>query len=488
MTMRRALAVVVALIAVLVARPSFAADDAEGARTHFAAGVRLYDAHDYANALAEFQAAYAAKKIPAIKRNVALCLKGLQRYPEAIDALDEMLAEGGDSLKPDVRDGAKRAIAELTAMIASVRLRIVFNGKVAPPTLTVTVDDRIVPPDKLGAPIRLMPGDHVFTAHAQGYFDGQQKLHLIAGQPETLVELGMVAIEIAQRGRLTVQTNVSTSQIAIDGIPAGTGSWTGDVAAGTHKVDVTAQGFEPHSADATVQANTAESVSIDMSAPTSPKPDPYPTPAAPKKSYDWYISAGLGIYGETLTFGPVLDSAPGTRRGVGGGGLVVHVGRNSSPHFGFGVVAEIGGLATSAYGSNTNTLKTVTTKLTNWVLAPEIRLRTSGKVRGFAGLALGLSGQSVTADAAFDAPEGTDGERNPRTVTGSSVAGMGLLELGGQVELGRVFLEGSLFADVHGVGAATSNQSYNIPGQDGRFFGDSPTVRAGLRLLVGYAF
>src|SRR5215472_16304843 len=94
----------------------------ESARKHFSAGVKLYDAKDYPGALKEFRLAYADKPSPGIKRNVALCLKELHRYPEAIDALEQMLDEGGDSLKPDVRDAAHKAIDEMLPLGASLRM------------------------------------------------------------------------------------------------------------------------------------------------------------------------------------------------------------------------------------------------------------------------------------------------------------------------------------------------------------------------------
>ncbi len=456
--------------ACVLAASSARADDAEAARTHFSTGVRLYDAHDYAAALAEFQAAYAVKRSPQIKRNIALCLRGLGRHPEAIDALEEMLAEGGDALKPDVKDGAKQAIGEMNALVATVRVRVVYTGRTPPAAVAVTIDDRAVTTERLARPVRLLPGEHVFKAVATGYFQAEQRARLTAGQPETAIEIGLVAVEIAARGRLVVQTNVSTARVAIDGVEVGAGTWSGDVPAGAHRIDATAAGYPAHSVTVNVPANGQESVSVDMASPAVAAPDV----VAAHVPHLWYVSGGLGVFGESLVPTAKLDGNGTTKHSFGGAGLVVHGGRRIGAHLALGLVAELGAMATKEYQS-TDTLSQNNITVTNWVLAPELRLMSSGKIRGFGGLALGLAGQGVSAKL----PQ-TSAFGGQRTEHGSGVAGIGLLEGGGQLELGRAFVEAALFLDVHGVGTVDTSGD--------RYFADSPVARAGLRLLVGYTF
>src|SRR5262249_49095352 len=130
--MKKALALFALLFLPLTARAEQADDQA---RAHFRRGIELYDRRDHTGALEEFRAAYAAKQSPTIKRNIALCLRALGRYAEATDALEEMLAEGDTTLKPDVKEAANRAIAEMSAQVASVRLRVVYGGRAAPPSV-----------------------------------------------------------------------------------------------------------------------------------------------------------------------------------------------------------------------------------------------------------------------------------------------------------------------------------------------------------------
>jgi hypothetical protein len=461
-------------LACVLAASSAHADDPEAARTHFSAGVRLYDAHDWAAALREFQAAYAAKRSPQIKRNIALCLRGLGRHPEAIDALEEMLAEGGDTLKPDVRDGAKQAIAEMSALVATVRVRVLYTGRAPPTAVEITIDDHAVTTERLARPVRLLPGEHVFKAIATGYFQAEQRARFTAGQPETAIELGLVAVEVAARGRLTVQANVSSARITIDAIEVGSGTWSGELAAGPHRIDATAVGYPSQTVTVTVPANGQEAVSVDMTGPPPYVPD-IPPARVPRL---WYISGGIGIFGESLRTTGALDDPKNTKRGFGGAGLVAHAGRKLGAHLAVGLVGELGAMTTSSYASSAASNDTVT--VTQWVLAPEIRLMSSGKLRGFGGLALGLAGQGVAAKLPIDPSTTVGGSSGQRTETGSGVAGIAMVEGGGQLEIGRAFVEAAIFVDAHGVGATDASGN--------RYFADSPVARAGLRLLVGYTF
>ncbi len=472
MTRFRALFAALSLLVSLCAPKIVRADDAEAARAHFSAGVKLYDAHDYATALTEFQAAYAAKRSPQIKRNVALCLRGLGRYPEAIDALEEMLAEGGDTLKADVRDGAKQTIAEMSALVATVRVRVVYAGSTPPAAFAVSVDDKAVSAERVARPLRFLPGDHVFRAVATGFTQAEQRVHLTAGQPETSIELGLVAADVAGHGRLTIQASAPAAKIVLDGVEVGTGVWSGDVPAGVHRIEATIPGVAQKTVTVNVPPNAQGTVNVDLGA--SPAPEPFPAPKPPPAPRLWYVSAGVGVFGQALTpTALALDDTGTTKRNFGGASLVLHGGRMLGKNVSIGLMAELGGMSTNAYESAA--VKGVaqdTITLTYVAVAPELRLRTTGKFRGFIGLALGLAAQGV------DAKLGVKDASTQRAEKGSSGSGVALLEGGGQLDLGNFFVEGALFADVHGAGA--------VDGNGDRYFKESPVVRGGLRVILGY--
>src|SRR6187455_946761 len=79
----------------------------EIARAHFRAGVKLYQGQNYPSALAEFEAAYAAKPGPGSLQNIALCKKALLRYGDAVDSLTLLLERHGGELSEAERTAAE---------------------------------------------------------------------------------------------------------------------------------------------------------------------------------------------------------------------------------------------------------------------------------------------------------------------------------------------------------------------------------------------
>src|SRR5262249_44809830 len=208
-------------------------------------------------------------------------------------------------------------------------------------------------------------------------------------------------------------------------------------------------------------------------------PPPYEmTPLAQRAQRNWYLMGGLSLYGETLTFGQALYESDRTRHDVGGGGIIAHAGRHLNPYVSLGILGEIGAMAASPYDNVHNASDRVKVTIVTWALAPELRVHSKGNLRAIGGVALGLEGASVKASVSASGSGSTAATALP--VTGSGASGMGMVEGGGQLELGRLLFEATVFLDVHGVGSARNG--------DDRFFADSPAARAGLRALVGYTF
>jgi hypothetical protein len=316
-----------------------------------------------------------------------------------------------------------------------------------------------------------MPGDHVLRANAPGYFEAQQKVHVAAGPDEVPIAVEMVAMEIVQRGRLVVRTNVLSSTIAIDDVAVGSGSWQGEVPVGAHRIAATATGYQPHTAQVTVTEQQPGDVTIDMAS----LPEGEAPPAAPVRTQRvWYASAGVGVFGETIAFASVLDDTG--NHDFGGGSFLGRGGRWFGPYLGVGLFAEIGGMGTGAYQSAAvSSQKGDKVSMVVWTLAPELRVRSPGKtVRAVGGLALGLEGQWVNAQV------GQTGQVGLHAATGGGSSVMAMLEGGGQVDLGRAYIEATLFGDMHGLGAPRTT--------DGHLFSDVAAFRAGLRLQFGYMF
>src|SRR6188768_1782300 len=106
------------------------------ARRHFKLGIKLYQDTNYPGALAEFEAAYAAKPSPSSLQNVALCQKALFRYREAAITLEQLLQSHGSELSEGETKAVTEAITELHGLVGS----IVVN--VEPSDAKVSIDGR----------------------------------------------------------------------------------------------------------------------------------------------------------------------------------------------------------------------------------------------------------------------------------------------------------------------------------------------------------
>ncbi|HEX2869897.1 MAG TPA: tetratricopeptide repeat protein [Polyangiaceae bacterium] len=87
------------------------------AREHFAKGVALAKAHDYAQALTEFQQAYAAVPHFSVLYNIGQAQLALGKSTEAISVLQRYLDEGGANI-----DAKRRAEVEATLQRERARL------------------------------------------------------------------------------------------------------------------------------------------------------------------------------------------------------------------------------------------------------------------------------------------------------------------------------------------------------------------------------
>src|SRR4051812_7106673 len=153
-----------------------AAEATAEARRHFKLGIKLYQDTNYPGALAEFEAAYAAKPGPSSLQNVALCQKALFRYREAAASLEQLLQAHGTELSEGERKAVTDAIVELHGLVGS----IVVN--VEPSDAKVTVDGRAVPLSELRTGVEVNVGEHTIVADLPGYARLSRMVRVASGQ------------------------------------------------------------------------------------------------------------------------------------------------------------------------------------------------------------------------------------------------------------------------------------------------------------------
>lgn len=449
--------------------------DEAAARQHFRKGVDLYDRKQYAPALESFRAAYAEKPSAGIKQNIGLCLKGLGRPIEAATAFDEALDEGEGTLKAEVRASMEQELAGLSRVIATVRLKVVAVADKHPlDNVVVTVDGAALTPAALRRPVRLEPGIHVFTAHADGLADPpEKKLSILAGSPvDATFELGV------PQGLLTIRPNVADAVVQIDGVEVGRGAWSGKLSAGTHRVTVTAPEYQTTTADVVVSSGASVEYPMTLQRPGELPPvyNP-PVRRPPPELKRRYIVPMVAYEAQSLTLAQALGERPtGTKRSFSGASIGVRAGYRVSRGVAFELLGNFG--QTGSSYAITNAAAQSSTKVTHWELAPNLRFATTGPVRFTIATGFGVHDTNVSAD--IHTATGTSGMQN--TYKGSGFSATWLVDLGLQIDIGSVFLEIAGNFDTYGVGTTRDDTT------DQRFFLSSPSTRGGLRVGVGFQF
>lgn len=469
-----------ALVAALtgVARPAYADD--EKARVHFKKGIELYDRKQYESALESFRAAYAEKPSPGIKQNIALSLKGLGKNVEAATAFDEALDEGRESLKADTKAAIERELADLAKVVATMNLKIVAMPERTPvDNATLTIDGQPLGPAALKRPIRLEPGIHVFRARAQGYSDPpEKKLSFLAGQPvDATFEL------TAPGGMLVVKPNVNDAVVRVDGVRNPPGPFSKRVPDGTHRVEITAPGYQTMTFDAVVTNGATVEYPVGLLPGNDPGIGEYQAPVRkpPAKPKRLYIVPTVAGGTESLRFAPTTrEPDAGERRSLGGFAVGARGGYRVGRFFAIEIIGE-GGTLNSKYSKLGDTTDR-SVGITHWMLMPGLRFATEGGVRFTMGTGLGVSGRSAELNLpdtkAPGAPTG-----NKQTVSGNAVGVGWLFDLGLQFDLGAsLFLEAAAFLDMHGVGAVRDESNGE------RLFYSSPATRLGGRVGLGIQF
>lgn len=469
-------------LAVVSPRPARAEGEgasASSSRAHFDSGVALYDAKppDYAGALAEFKAAYRLKPSPGIKQNIALCYKALRRYPEALDALRELVDEGGATLSPEVRAAAEQAIVDLSKLIARVRVRLVVRGKVADvPQAVVLVDGEVAPAAQPDGAVRLGSGAHVLTARAPGFKDAiPRTVELAGGGDDRVVDLELWP-EAAIAGALLVVRADPGAEVWVDGAFVGRGAWSGPVPAGEHVVKVLTADGQALSEVTSVAAGAKAEVTLVVPTPPPPSGDLVRAPAL-AKDYPWYVRGGATLTRESLRLAePAGEPQGGRARVFAGPSFVLAVGRRLPIDlFAVEVYGELGTLY--AEYTNEGAADATRARVDRWVAAPVLRASSRGRLRGFVGAGVGLVGQSVGVSVPRSAASG--GGADVREASG--ISGLALADVGLAYGFGRVSVELAGLGELHGVGAVRD-------GRGDRFLLASPALRLGGRAGVAFAF
>ena len=142
---------------------------------HFKTGVELFDERKYAEALAEFEQAYALKPHPLVLINLAATHRALSQYDQAVDFYNRFLSEGEGKLGAADLERGRAELEDLLRLVA--RVEVVTS----PEGATVKVDGRSIGETPLDEPLVLGPGDHTVVAKLADHRSAERKIRVAAG-------------------------------------------------------------------------------------------------------------------------------------------------------------------------------------------------------------------------------------------------------------------------------------------------------------------
>ncbi len=252
-----------ALGCLLVCAVAGAVEPSPGARqeasTRFGRGVQLFEAQDYAAALAEFEAAHRLVSRYQVLFNVGVTQKKLFRYDEAVRTLARYLDEGGAQIVPDRRVEVERELAEMRALQAEITVRV--EGLPA----RLELDSRVIAETPLLRAILVPPGRHELRATREGCDPAVRTIEVVSGE-RLAVQLDPPArAEAPTRGTLKLAARPAGAELILDGKSLGRDAWSGEVEPGGHDLRVLLAGHQPARRELMVAVGQLREVTIDLS-------------------------------------------------------------------------------------------------------------------------------------------------------------------------------------------------------------------------------
>jgi len=442
------------------------------ARRHFRLGIRLYQDTNYPGALAEFQAAYAAKPSPSSLQNVALCQKALFRYREAATTLEQLLAKHAAELSEGERKAVSDAITELNGLVGSIVVTV------EPSDAKVTIDGKAVTATELHAGVDVNVGEHEIVADEPGYARLVRVVSVAAGTKMLPVELKLKATD----GFLNIVADDPLAAIAVDGTTRAFHRFRGSVKPDSeHLVQVFRDGYESYESTVTVAVGQTLDIHATLGprvtdavggAPVKPDGLPPPPPARAQKGYYGLLTLGV------LGLGQRPLSLTSSRSNDAMGSLGLRAGYRLWSAVAAEMMLDVGKLNVTDASTTDDPNTKRSYSLSTVRVGPNLRLMTSGKVFRFSSaIGAGVVHHKLVLDPVTD---------QQAAYPGGSASGYDpyfLLELGVQWSVGRVLLGAEVVTLIDG---ATGLNREAV--ESSKAFGNTNTLPLfGLGIHGGYA-
>lgn len=230
------------------------------AAARFEEGLELAGQDRWERALRAFEASLAAWPTPVAAFNRCLCLRHLERVPEALGCYERFLRDHGGQISDEDRAEANDELRRLGALVAAVTVEVE-----RPETAVVLLDGAEVGAAPLAGRLFLEPGRHSLEARAEGHVPWRRELDLRAGDEITLV----LTLEPRRRGlgTILIESAVEGVAVLLDGREIGTTPLLDRAvvaAEGEHVVEGRRPGYEPARVEVELTAGRASRVDLEM--------------------------------------------------------------------------------------------------------------------------------------------------------------------------------------------------------------------------------
>ena len=209
----------------------------------------------YQDALDHYQRAYEATKSPALLYNMGRAYEGLGEFPRALDALEEFSDKAPAELKARV--------PKLEELVRDVRNRVatlVVGSSVE--GAEIRLGEKVVGKTKPGQVVlRVNAGKQKLVVSRDGYFPFEKEMTLSGGKVDTV---DATLASRTQSAVLRVTSPVDGASVAIDGKAIGTVPVESFVLAGTHRVALAREDYDPAETSVVVGAGEKKDVSVPL--------------------------------------------------------------------------------------------------------------------------------------------------------------------------------------------------------------------------------
>jgi tetratricopeptide (TPR) repeat protein len=225
------------------------------AKADYESGRRLYERGDYAGALAKFQSASRTSNDPRLWWDAAACEAAMKHYARATTLVRRYLDSHPRSFQREAWDFLQDAEASTARIrVEGCALLCESHGcecRPGEPGGLVSVDGEPIGAIPLPPDTRVDLGTHELTVKKDGFGEYSTALN-VTGSAEIHVRAVLVPVAPPE-GRLVVRAG-SGDTIAIDGVTAAIGTWTGVLPGGPHSVRVTRPQASPFETEVVVEA------------------------------------------------------------------------------------------------------------------------------------------------------------------------------------------------------------------------------------------